>query len=73
MSVRGFAGKSLVVVVSAYCLLLILFPVGWLVLLSGTILQSYAAKKVLGISIPATKAERKPEHSKELIRKQCKH
>jgi enterochelin esterase-like enzyme len=73
VSVRGFAGKSLVVLVSTYCLLLILFPVGWLVLLSGAMLNSHAAKKLLGVSIPATKTVRKPEHKKELIRRQCKH
>ncbi|HII02996.1 TPA: hypothetical protein HA351_15540 [Methanosarcinaceae archaeon] len=55
MSTRGFAGKSVIFAISAYCLLLALFPFGWVILISGAMLQSETAKKILGIDIPATK------------------
>jgi hypothetical protein len=55
VSTRGFAGKSIIFAISAYCLLLVLFPFGWVILISGAMLQSETAKKILGIDIPATK------------------
>ncbi|WP_440956429.1 hypothetical protein ACSAZK_05770 [Methanosarcina sp. Mfa9] len=55
MSTRGFAGKSIIFAISAYCLLLALFPFGWVILISGAMLQSETVKKMFGIDIPATK------------------
>ncbi|MDD4497836.1 MAG: hypothetical protein PHV51_06775 [Methanosarcinaceae archaeon] len=43
-ALKALAGKSIVTVLTAYSLLLVLFPVGWIVLL-GTLLRKPSTDK----------------------------
>lgn len=50
------AGKSIFALIAIYCLLLFLFPLGWVILLGGTMMRPETVKKILGRSVPSIKA-----------------
>ncbi|MDD2439817.1 MAG: hypothetical protein PHD41_06355 [Methanosarcinaceae archaeon] len=53
--IRERAAKSIFFALAVYCFLLILFPLGWLILLGGVILQPEGARKLLGNRVQAAK------------------
>lgn len=59
--IKDVAVRSIIAILTVYCLLLVLFPLGWLVLLGGAILHPETIRKMLGYKIPSTKIQDKLE------------
>ncbi|MDD3043146.1 MAG: hypothetical protein PHW56_09445 [Methanosarcinaceae archaeon] len=53
------AGKSIFAILTVYCFLLFLFPIGWVILLGGAMMRPEVVRKVLGSSVPSVKARDK--------------
>lgn len=46
VTLKGLAGKSIIMAIAVYSLLLVLFPVGWIILIGTAILRPSAEKSI---------------------------